>query len=424
MPKLVDSERSKFRYQLAAGAAILAVVLTFIAVRFQSKDYLISKPAKTSPDRSYTRMWFAADDAFVGVTQKGAHFSIHQWGGDADRGWELDVTHATEELKWTIAPDLSRIAWLAGSTLQSAKMPQQNGAKLDPVSIELPDAPLAFSLLSDGSLAATFADSSVSRWNADTGAPLEEHNLNLKSLEQAMADGDYLAVSPTHANRMVLYRFRDGKEWTIVDDSPAPDPPYQIVLPAPGFMATLSSGRLRVGTTIRNSPGEVRSVVSHLDNMIASGDFENVFVVPDDENPYLLASAVPGSLVAAGEQHLAVSGPQGTTIFNLGTETRLTMGGRAIQWVGDGLGLLAELLAFAPLLLAKLLALINQLIRGKKKKSKDFVPAKLADPPLELLKMCASGEGVLWAGAGLSAQAGVALRTNFIANILQFAQIE
>jgi len=61
-----------------------------------------------------------------------------------------------------------------------------------------------------------------------------------------------------------------------VEQSPAPDPPFKLAIPAPGSMATLTGAGLRVGKEIRNSPGQVRSVISHLDQLIASGDF-NMF---------------------------------------------------------------------------------------------------------------------------------------------------
>ena len=426
MPKLVDSERSKLRLQVAAAAMILAVALTFIAVRFQSKDYLISKTVKTRLDRTYSRVWFTAEDTLVGSRQVDAHLSIHRWaeGNVAERTWELDLQGSSDEPTWAIAPDLSHIAWIADASIQSATIPEGNGTKLTPIAIKVTERPLAFTILSDGSLAAAFADSSVKRWNAATGDLLGEQNLNLQKLDQVAALGDYIAVAPAHASRLVLYRFRDAKEWVVVDDTTAPDPPYQIILPAPGFMATLSSGRLRVGTLIRNSPGPVRSAVSHLDNMIATGDFEKAFVLPEDEPAYFLANAVPGSVVATGDSHMAISGPQGTTLLDLDTETRLTAGGRATQWVSAGLAILAGMLACVPLLLATLLSLVHRMLRGKKKKGHELAPAKLADPPLELLQACASGQSVLWAGAGLSAQSGIPLRTNFIANILQTAQVE
>jgi len=92
-------------------------------------------------------------------------------------------------------------------------------------------------------------------------------------------------------------------------------------------MATLTGAGLRVGKEIRNSPGQVRSVISHLDQLIASGDFNNVSSLATDGPPYQLAESAPGSLLAVGSTQLAVSGPNGTFLLNLKNESRLTSSG-------------------------------------------------------------------------------------------------
>ncbi len=48
----------------------------------------------------------------------------------------------------------------------------------------------------------------------------------------------------------------------------------------------------------------------------------------------------------------------------------------------------------------------------------------MPEPPADLVKALSAGEGVLWAGAGLSAQSGFPLRQTFVLTLLQLATME
>src|SRR5262249_15465438 len=131
--------------------------------------------------------------------------------------------------------------------------------------------------------------------------------------------------------RLLLYRFRGNEGWSLDDQSTPPDPPFQIVLPARGVMATLSAAGLRMGATTWNSPGTVRSVARHGGAVIATGAFDQVLVLTsqlEKDERYSLAQVAPGSLVATSSTQLAVSEPNGTTLFIRLTEIHRSATGR------------------------------------------------------------------------------------------------
>src|SRR6266404_3627135 len=218
--------KTKLRFKLAAFVTAIAVVLVFIAVRFQTKEFLVSAPAERRTDRTYSRMWFDNRETLVGAIEQPGKLTIERWagGGASAKTWEFDLPQTTQ---WTTAADLSRLAWISGSTLYCRTL--ADGAKTTPISIALPARKkvLTIDMLSDGSVAVVFADSSLDRWDGTTGRALSTRQLELTEADQAVAADDYVAISSSHAGRLLMYRFRTENGWTLVEESPAPDPPYR-----------------------------------------------------------------------------------------------------------------------------------------------------------------------------------------------------
>jgi hypothetical protein len=130
--------------------------------------------------------------------------------------------------------------------------------------------------------------------------------------------------------------------------------------------------------------------------------------------------------LAVGRNHLALTSAEGTAIYTMAAEERLTFGGRSTALFGFFLTALSGLILLAPFLLRKLLGLFVWVFRrGKANPDRGrLMPEKLPNPPVQLVEALASGEGVLWAGAGLSMQSGVPSRHTFAAGLVQSAAVE
>jgi hypothetical protein len=418
--KRLDSGNAKVRYQYAAILAAIGATLLFIGIKFNTKDYLIPAKVQRHSEHGFTRIWLDDMGLPVGATLEGSRLSVWSWSG-VTREIELGAAAPL----WTMAQDLSRMAWIAEGSLHSRSHPLEAKESSD-VTAPLPAdrKALALTELSDGTLAVVFDDASVGRWSPD-GRLLGQDHVSFDSLEQAVADGDYVALGSSRSGSIFLYEYRPGEEWKVVDREPAPDLPFHLVIPAPGMTAALSEAGLHRGGKTQNTPGEVRSAASHLEDFLITGDFDKLLVLPADGDRYPLADAQPGSLVAASHNRTVVSGTDGTRLIELGTETRLTASGRALTTIAAVLLAGALLLCFAPLIYVKLLDLLAMKVGGgKRKDGGKLAPRTLGQPPPQLIDRFAAGEGVAWAGAGLSAQSGLPLRGAFVMGLLQTAQVE
>jgi hypothetical protein len=424
MSKLSGQRKLRSRYKAAAFCAVAGILLMFLALRSNIKDYLGLKQIDQRGGQAYSRLWFDSRDMLAGAVQQGTSLRVDRWGAGGVETWNAEMF--SPGTKWSIAPDFSRIAWIAGTTLywQTLAHGVLIEAKRATSSARLPKAPhvLALNMLSDGSVTIAFSDAIFRRWDV-TGKFLSDWRTALKSADQAVADQDYLAISSIRERRILLYRFRDKEGWNLEDQSTSPDPPFQLVLPAQGVMATLSADGLRLDGMTWNSPGPVRSVVKHGSAVIATGDFDQVLTLTsqrDKGESYSLGPAAPGTLLAANNSQLAVSGPSGTTLFNLQTENHLPAKGQEMA-VGSGTLLLeAVVLSCWTLILTGLRRLTGRsFFRGEPPN-----PLQFPSPPPDLITSCATGRSALWAGAGLSAQSGLPLRSKFVASLIQTASIE
>jgi hypothetical protein len=455
MPDLGGGSRSKLRYQIAALCFAAAIVMMFLAYRFDTRDFLTSTPLHQRPGPGYSRMWFDNRDVLAGAVQQGAKLKIERWSGGPSNvdTWNADLAGPPGQPagtapqrsgkavhpagtavppaipgdpKWSVAGDFSRIAWISGSTLywQPLIMGRNIGVKTASQAIPLPDknAALALSVLSDESVAVVLADSLVKRWDSSTGTPLAEWRTPLAQPDQAAADQNYLAISSIRERRLLLFRFRDTDGWNLEEESSPPDPPYSLLLPGPGAMATLSAEGFQIGHKTRNSPGAVHSAAKHLEEVISTGDFDHVAVLPADMDHYSLAPAAPGSVVAANSTQVAVSGLRGTAVFLLASEKRLTATGKVLSRWCVALLVATLLLSCWILLKEGFNALLRLVFKQRLRQAQ--APTRFPPPPRGLIAACASGESALFAGAGLSAQSGLPLRSKFIATILQATSVE
>jgi uncharacterized membrane protein len=425
MPKPVDPLGAKLRFQMAAGCTALALVAGFIAYRFQTEPYLKAEQVRSSPNEKYPYVWLSSQDALVGATLEGARLTIRRWarGADPEQAWEVRLTGAGENPDrrlWTTDGNLEYAAWIGGGELHIQALAP--GGRHIAAALGERRA-LALTSMSGGAVAVVFADAAVARWNADTGMLLDETRLPVGAADRAFATGDYVAVASENERKAVLFGYRQG--WNLAETAYWPQSASDVLIPAPGALAVRVGGAVRLGGAARNTPGAVRSFLLFRGYVAATGDFNGVLVLPDGEEPYLVAEAAPGSAAAAGRDALAVSGARGTSLYRLSVDERLTVAGRSLAVLSTSLFGLSAALLVLPVLLARIVGLFRLFLLGKLlPASRKPAPEKLGSPPPQLIEACASGRVVLWAGAGVSAQAGLPDRRTFVANLLQAAAVE
>lgn len=423
-PAFLDYGKSVLRFKIAAGFLVFALALGFIAYRFQANTYITAQRTAGSNQR-FDRIWFAAQNVLAGARTQGDRIKIHREAaaGVAELNIEIPAGGLVHgESSWAVAPAFDVVAWIHPGALLFRALANEKSTRT--VLFAAGSRPLVVTVLGDGAIAVAFEDGVIARWNSRTGEPLPGQDLALGSVRQATAVGDYLAAGSSE--KIFLYHYRDG-HWAPTESVSAPAPPYRLVIPAAGSIATIEDGFLHYGGESRNTRGAVGSVVSHQGVLITAGKFDNVWVATSsnqEQEDYEVATAEPGSILATGKNQLAVSGPQGTSVFTLGSEERLTATGRMAAALASLSALISFVLALAPMLLRHLLKLFAKMLGRAGGAGGGLAAEHLPPPPTILIERIAAARSVLWAGAGLSVQSGLPTRSVFVTNLINTGSVE
>src|SRR5580658_399907 len=180
-PTFRAMERAHKRLKIAGVLALIAVALGAVALRFETKDYLIVTPGSQHGSQRYDRMWFDVADDLVGASWDGNTLVIERWSGtNPSAKWRFDLPGEDhQKLLWVMAADNSRFAWISGSSLHL--QPAAEGSKS--IDAPLPHNALALTLLRNGNAAVAFDDLSIGRWDAETGKALGEWHAPLRTAD-------------------------------------------------------------------------------------------------------------------------------------------------------------------------------------------------------------------------------------------------
>ena len=423
-------------FKISLALALAGCALLFFSVKKETRDFFVSVPAGRHAGYSYTRLWYDADNTLVGAgqvtTQSGTRLTLERWpeGASSPQTLVVDLGAAAGGTPmWVASSRLQRVAWVSGGAIELrtpfAGKPARANKGDAPLTIRLGPGrvPVGVGFLTDGSMVAAFPDGTVERWEAHSGKPMGVPvHLPLPGVDQAVFRGDDVAVASMKTATAQLFHFHPELGWTLVEDAPLKDTSAQLLLPAPGVMGIATPYGLRFHGQDRSTPGPVRSVHAILYDVIATGDFGGVQVLSTDEVRYELAPAARDSLVAGTTNQLAVSDAAGTTVFRLDVVQRMTARGNRLAWLGGIVVGLAGVLGAIGLLLEGTLVQILMSSVGRQRQLR--ITKTLEPPDPVLIEYCANGNGVLWAGAGLSAQSGFPLRAAFLQSLIQTASLE
>jgi ketosteroid isomerase-like protein len=423
--KKPSSSRALY-FKIALALFLAGAALIWFSLRTQKRDYFRSKPLATHAGHSYTNLWYDGESTLVGSRQNGARLIFERWAPKVSQPETLSVTLEPEPgpLPWAVAPGMGQVAWISEAKL-ALGTPSAEEAGPAPLIIGLPAArtPLALGFLSDRSVAVVFKDASIERWNAGTGMPAgPTQHLPISSIENAVFRGDDLAISSDQARSLQLFHFHGEGGWNVLATFPIPNLPFKLLLPVPGVMGALTAAGLHFQGNTWSMPGAVRSVHAIRYDVMASGEFEGVQVLQPGDERYEVARVPAGGLLAGSTTRLAVSDASGTTEFELQAEQRLTARGTRLAWAGAIAVIIAALGAAVGLILEG--DLLEWLFASVGKQRQIRVAVALERPDPDLIIACAEGNGVLWAGAGLSIASGFPTRNGFLLSLLQTAASE
>ena len=432
MSKLYSPGKANIKGIIAVIMLVLGFMMAAFANQYAVRQHLAGYTSRTWPDKVYSRVSFTRDGSLVGAVVNGTKLTLERFSrsGSDSTTWTIDlgqnVSSAHLQSEWVVDREAQRLAYATPQGIVVRPLCEPGSSGCAGSAISLPTATrslLALSFVPGRMLAAAFIDGSVLLWDTETGNQVGRLNVAMENPDQARWETDYLAVVSTSGRTAKLFRLTQGPELKQVEESKTPPAPFTLIAPGTGQIGYLSAGGVYYRGATRNSPGTVQAAeLGANDMLVGAGDFDGLVVLADKEDPYPLlgedSAKLRATALASDSGRFAYSGRTGTGVVMLTTETRVTATGRRYNFIGLGLASIGGLLAASSFLFD--LVGMSFKAKGTGKKSRK----SLLDPDPSLINALLDGKTVLWAGAGLSAQAGFPTRQTFLIQTLQTADGE
>ena len=432
MSQIYGTGKSNIKGIIAGILLIGGFLIAAFANQWAVRQHLVGYKARTWPDRKFGRLWFAQDGSMIGASAEGTRLTVERYerSGNDSRRWTIElgqaVSSSDDQTQWMVDSEAQRMAYASPQGLILRPLCEPGSSGCAGSQLTLPAATrniLAFSFVPGRMVAAAFNDSTVLLWDTETGNQVGRLTFQMDSPDQARWNADYLAVVSSSSRTTKVLRLATGPTLNMVEESKTPSPPFQLITPGTGQVGYLSAGGVFYRGGTRNSPGTVQSaVLGGNDMLVGAGEFPGLQVLADKEDPYPLLEAeteqIQATVLAANGSRFAYSGQAGTGLVGLSTETKVTPTGRRYNFLGLGLAVIGGLLAASSLLFD--FVGMSFKAQGVGKKSRKT----LLDPDPDLVGAFLDGKTVIWAGAGLSAQAGFPTRQTFLNQTLQTADGE
>ena len=432
MSKIYAPGKANIKGYLAGILLVGGLLMCAFANQVSVRQHLVGYTAHTWPDRNFHRLSFTRNGSLLGAAVEGNYLNIELFSrsGDDSTKWRIDlgqnVSSADLQTEWVLDREGQRLAYATRDSITIRPLCQPGSSGCAGSQLNLPAATrslLAFAFVPGRMLAAAFDDSSVKLWDSETGNEIGRLNVTIDGPDQARWESDYLSIVASGSRTAKVFRLGKGPVLKAIEESKTPMPPFRLITPGTGQIGYLSAGGVYYRGGTRNSPGSVQAaVLGENDLLVGAGEFDGLQVLAANEDPYPLLEEEPvkvrASVMAADSSHFAYSGQGGTGMAGLATESRITATGRRFNFIGLLLAGIGGLLAASGLLFD--LVGMSFKAQGVGKKSRK----SLLDPDPSLINAFLDGQVVLWAGAGLSAQAGFPTRSTFMFQTLQTADGE
>ncbi|MCS7023816.1 MAG: SIR2 family protein [Bryobacteraceae bacterium] len=406
------------RNQLALVLAFIALLAATWAIRVGSRPSIASSEASCWKDRQFEQVWLSREGQLTGARLEQNRLVMQRvFAGGAWK--EVSVRLAPEEggenrTVWAVSESGDELAWADGKQVHFAKLDYLSGSYKKQGSLVETEARFLH-VPSPETVQIFCRDGSVRAWNVSEGRVWSEPELTFEAAEQVVGRGQYLAVASSR--HMTLYRNIETRP-RIIDQTEPPAESFRLVLPAAGQMAALSATGIFIRGKRIHTPGAVRTAVIAPDQtLLAAGDFPGIQVCTEQGCEVKFGLNGVTALVA-NQQYVAYSGPEGTGLLRFTQATTFTKPGQFALALAGLAALSSFLLATSGFMRRKVTRILEQ-----ERRRKANLPDRF-EIPEGLLEAFRQGKVVLWAGSGLSAQAGLPTRSAFIRYLIEAAETE
>lgn len=365
------------------------------------------------------------DDTCGTVSTDGTKLTVDRWtsgGKAAAKSWSVDT--GKSRTAWAADPVGGWVAWSSGTRISVVQAPLDD--RTQPAAKTLDTGgktPVTLSALPDRTLAVVLTGGSIQRWDVNSMSLASDQKIPFGAGDQALFDGDWLGIWRVRRQEVATFSLSDDGEWASKGVMPLPAG-ARPVMNAYGSVAAIVKNGVWYGGVTYEAPGQVRSVaLRRFGGILVTGDFEGLYLLHPDRPAEKLVNAEPRSALTFTGGKLAIAGSRGAALYNVRGAQLFTDRGRTLIYAA---GVLFAALGIYMLALFGRLAWKHIVRIGSRIPSGfggEFAKRSTAPPPA-LIEALNGKQAILWAGSGLSAQAGHPTWSDLLERMHKTATVE
>jgi hypothetical protein len=416
---------------IAVWVSLFFALAFFALPKYEVSERLQAGALGNIETANIARIWFSAAGELVGIGKVGSHVTIHVWDSQKgaklrERTLELPNTRDLPDPIYAVSSDASKVAWLGREVVhvEDTFPAGQPVASDHPFRRRVPITSLA--LTGSSELATLYKDGELELWNLNSDTISVSKLLSITEPGPLLSNGAYLAASSLFSRDVFVFDTGLGDKLSVLEYTKFPPDMLSVTLSPMARLAAGTRDKLQLEGHPIPAPGPIRALAYYdRHRVLVGGDFPGIFLLSPGGGPLQAAVANPGTTVlAATESRLAFGTARYISLYSHRmVQVRTYKGlGMPTPWlVLSILGLISPVAI--PLFQSGYRAFRRWILKFRLPEPATKAPISGEDNamPSLLVDACLNGDCVLYAGAGLSAQAGLPLWGDCVRELVKWA---
>jgi len=417
---------------IAVWVSLFFALAFFALPKYEVSERLQAGALGKIETANIARIWFSPAGELVSIGQAGAHVTVHVWAGSngaplRERTLELPSTKKVPDPIYAVSSDGSKIAWIAstGVHVENTFPAAQPVASDHPFRRPVPITSLT--LTGAGELATLYRDGQLELWDLNRDTITVSKLLSITEPGPLLSNGAYLVASSLLSRDVFVFDTGLGDKLSVLEYTKFPPDMLAVTLSPMARLAAGTSDKLQLEGHPIPAPGPIRALAYYdRHRVLVGGDFPGIFLISPGSGPLQQVTAAnPGTTVLAATESLLAFG----TVRNISLYSHRMVQVRTYKGLGmptpwlvlSILGLISPVTI--PFFQGGLHALRRWILKFRLAEPATKTPISGEDNsmPSLLVDACLNGDCVLYAGAGLSAQAGLPLWGDCVRELVKWA---
>ena len=405
---------------------VLAVLAVVLVVRRGYTEGVEARLVSELEAGKLDALWFTADGRLAGAWRDRGILAVRLWSvasGRAEWQQDLDLSRLVDPARivaFSVSPDASRVAWATAGSVKGFYLAGASAGRTLEFELEPGRAVLFLAFTEAGQEALVYRGGRLELRDFDSGVVLAQYETGLAEPGPPVVTGPFIAVANVPTAEAFAFDTRGKNRLSLVEYKQYPKGLGGWGVSDAGRLVAATEHGVVSATEVYTAPGAVRAIATAGSNvLLVGGEFEGLYLLLAGQRPVQVAKTLSGGTrrVAANATHFALAGETGATLFTHGLARHFSPPSRVHPaLLAAALGILVGLVVAT---------FWWRAVRGKARPAEPEEPigqpaAGLAAPS-ELIEALKTGECVLYAGSGLSAQAGMPTWSQFLESLAKVA---